>query len=853
VHGIAVARAADAVVVPDEAVTGKTLDNGLVVFAKRVGHQGLAAIDVKVMAGSSLEGRFLGSGISHLLEHMVFKGTSKRPPGAIEREAKSYGGIINGSASQDLTSYYLLVPSEHLKGGLALMKDMIANPSLDSRELEKENGVVLREIALNDDEPMSRMMKALNEKAYLRHSYKYPTIGYAARLKALTRDDLIKYHETMYVPNRMVVTIVSDVDEADAISMVEEAFKDIGRANYEPPPEGPAEPPQISARRSEIDMKASLAYLAMGFHSTDALSDDIYAMDVLSIILGRGEESRLNRSLVEEMNIAHSATAWNHTPMYPGLFVITAISDKDKAKRVESAVRDEIEAIVSGGVSDDELASALRMTVADHIASLETVDSQADDIGSSYMLTGDPAFLRKYVDRVQAVSGEDVRRVAAKYLSDANSTIVRLPLPEADEEAASASSASQAPDTIQRDILPNGIRVLAHRDAKAPSVAVTVAMLGGLMAEEGIDSGVSNMTSRSLLAGTSNRSRVEIVGRIESLGGSIEPFSGFNSFGLNVNVLKPDLDTALDILSDILENSEFPQKGVDLERDLTIALIKKEDDDIFDSGLNALRRELFASTPYASRITGSSESVSGLTREDLITFYREHVEPGNIVISIAGDIDHETALAGVRRRFSGIKGRAPKPSAWPRMKAAARKTVRIDMDKDQSLVLMGFVTAGLEDPRRYAIDVISSIMSGQSGRIFDELRNRRGLAYALGCVHKPALGEGFVVCYIACSKDKVPEARAAIAEELRKIRRYGVTPEDLRLAKNELVSARSVMRQSNEFNAINAALDEIYGLGHLNIYKYAPRIEMVTAEDVKSAAQAFLDPDNCVTIEISPG
>jgi zinc protease len=850
---LAIAVTADcdtAVELPKEAVIRKTLDNGLVVFAKRSGPPGLVAIDVKVMAGSSLEGHYLGSGISHLVEHMVFKGTRKRPAGSIEREVKSLGGTINGSVSQDLTSYYLLIPSGALSEGLSILKDMLADPAFDKGELGKEKGVVLREVALDEDEPQARIIRTLYETAYTDHGYKYPPIGYSGPLKALGREDLVRYHARMYVPNRMVVTIVGDIDPAAAIGKAESEFRDFGRPDYAPVPAGPAERRQMAERNVEGDSRVNLAYIALGYHSNGILDDDLYAMDVLAMILGRGDDSRLNRSLVKDKKLAHSVSAWNNTPRDPGLFTVTAIADKDKAAAAEAEMRAQIEAIKEGLTSDDELATAKRTALADHLSSLETVDSQADDIGSNFMLTGDPGFMRRYVERVQKVTKEDVQRVARRYLDGTNLSAVMLARPAQGGRETTGSKEPAAQDTIERELLPNGIRVLAHADAKTPTVAITAAILGGISAEKAADNGISDLTARMLLAGTGKRDKPEIVGKIESLGGSIGAFSGLNSFGINIRVLKPDLATALDILADVLEDPRFPQREIDIEKSLMIAGISREDDDIFDAGFNAVRKALFEPTPYALRIKGTVDTVRAMTRDEIVSFYSARVAPRYMVISLSGDVNPKEAIEMVRSRFSGMKGEG-EPIPPPGKSRPAERTISITMDKDQSLVLIGYEKVGTEDRRRYALEVLSSVLSGQSGRIFDELRNKRALAYALGCTQKLGLGKGMLVCYIACSKERVAEATQALTDEIGKIRRSGVSAEDLRMAKTELMVGRKVLRQSNEFNALNAALDELYGLGYMNIYRYDPEIELVTAEDVRGAAERFLGPDAQVTVRIT--
>lgn len=836
---------------PKEAVSRKVLANGLTVLAKPSPPQGLVAIDVKILAGSSLEGEYLASGISHLVEHMVFKGTSARGAGVIEREIKSYGGIINGSTSSDITDYHILLPSEYLPQGLAVLKDMLSSAIFDDKELAKEKEVVLKEINLNEDEPQSRLIKRLYETAYLRHPYKYPTIGYAKRFKALGREDLISYYNRLYVPNRMVISIVGGVDALDAITKTEAAFVDFRAPDYGSAGPLAQEPTQIDQRKLEEASRANLAYLAAGFHSTGILDEDLFAMDVLAMILGRGDNSRLNTSLVKNKRLVYSVSAWNSTPRDPGLFVIIATLDEAKVDGAEGAIMDEVARLRRELVSDQELASARRMVLADFIASLETVDAQANDMGLSYMLTGSPDFSRHYVEGAQAVTKEDVKRVANKYLKGSNLTVVRL-VPAGPAKSAAAPAAEARDDSIKSQELPNGLRILLHKDAKTPTVSITAAMLGGLMVEGQEDNGISNLTAQMLLKGTKARREHQIKGLIEELGGSANAFSGFNAFGVKIDILKNDLETALDITKDILANSEFQQEELEKEKALTLAAIREEDDDIFATGVNALRKTLFGKRAYGLRYIGEEPTIKTLKREDLMAFYKKYVVPDNMALSVSGDINIDETLAMIKAKFSDLSPKKPQIEVPEGSRLTKSETMPIQMDKAESLILLGFETTSVKGSDRYVLEVLGSVLSGHSGRLFDELRNRLALAYALGCAQKLGLGRGYFAFYIATTKENSERARKALEDEIDKVRRNGVTDEELALAKRELRVTRQVARQENGFYSLSAALDELYGLGYDNLYRYDAAIEKVSKEEVKAAAQKYFDPAACAEVVISP-
>ncbi len=840
----------DTIEIPKEAVTRKVLDNGLTVLASHTTPENLVAVDVKIRAGASSEDEYLGSGISHLVEHMVFKGTGKRGPGDIEKAVKSFGGVMNGSVSQDITDYHIILPSRYLPEALAIVSDMLLGAKFDAGELAREKEVILQEIRLNRDEPQSMLMRLLNETAYIKHAYKYPGIGYEEPLKALTRDDALRYYNRVYVPNRIVVTVVGGVDETIAIAAVRDAFKVFRAPDYGVRGLSPAEPAQISPRRADDETPTSLAYLAMGFHSTSLLNDDLYAMDVLSMILGRGDNSRLTAGLQKKWKLVYSISGWNYTPMEPGLFVISAILDKANLGAVEKAVMEEIEKVRTGAIDEAELEGARRMVLADYIAQFQTLDGKANDIASSYILTGNYDFSSRYILGVQAVTRVDIKRVADKYLRPDNLTVARI-VPPGYEEAEPRTAAVEPKDEIRKAELPNGLKILVRENRRTPSISITVAMRGGLMAETAKTNGISSLTADMLLKGTRTRAEDQIKGLVQQLGGDMTTFSGFNGFGITMDLLKIDLNTGLDILKDVLANSQFPQGEIDKDKTLALASIREEDDDIFQVGMNRLRRNLFEGTPYAFRYLGEPETLESLARDDIVSYCRNYSVPNNMVIAVSGDVDAASVIGQLKVKFSDLRAReVPSITSAP-VRLEKTKRDQLVMDKEESLILIGYVTTTVSDPDRYTLDVLNSILSGASGRLFSELRNKMALAYALGCVQKLGLSTGFFAVYVATTKDKIDITMKALAEEMRKIRQLAVTEEELAYAKRELVSARRIAAQTNSFYSMNAALDELYGLGADNVYKYESEIEKVTSRDVKRVAEKYLNPKTSAEVIIS--
>lgn len=829
------------------------LDNGLVILAARTPAEDLVTLDIKILAGSAAEGRYLGSGISHFVEHMVFKGTRSRGPGEIDKEVKSLGGIINGSSSMDLVNYHITLPSKGLPSALAILKDMLLNASFDPAEVEREREVILSEIRMNNDDPQARLMRILNRTAYTRHPYRHPPIGYEPMLKALKRDDLVNFYNSSYVPNRMVITITGGIDPLKAVESAENEFKNFRAPDYGGAHAMHVEPVQLDKRSYAEEIDTTLAYMALGFHSSAITDEDLYAADVLSMILGRGDNSRLNTAVYKKKGLVHTVAAWNYTPRDPGLFVITAIADPENIDKAELAILDEIELVKSKPVADDELEGARRTVLSDYIYQRETTEGLADDIGTSYILTGSPGFSRRYIDGVRAVTKDDIQRVAKKYLISTNLTEVRMVPRGAINTGAASAIPAKMDKAFEKMTLDNGLRVLIHKNDASPSVSITVAAIGGVMAEDKGNNGISSLVSRMIFKGTKTRKESELIGAIQKMGGSADSFSSMSSLGFTIKCLKEDIDGVLAICKDVITNATFPEDELEKEKGLTLAMIKEEDDDILQRGMLAVRRGLFPGSPYGMRYLGEPGSVMSLTRPSLVSFYDKYYAPGNMAISISGDIDKTRIQKMVTGMFSdmGRSGQRMKAPDFPGRSPGAT-VENITMKRDESLVMSGFRSATLKDPERFAMEVAASVMSGQSGRMFDDLRDKHSLAYSLGCFQKSSMSTGFFVFYAATSKERISEVRKAIAKHILTLRSSPVSDDELLKAKREIMTGYRIALQSNDYISLNAALEELCGAGCESLFSYGDDIKRVSADDVKRCAAKYLGPDALVEAIVSP-
>lgn len=823
------------------------LDNGLVVILKQVHASPLVAVQLWVKTGSIHEGEYLGSGISHLVEHMLFKGTKKRGVGDIGRQVSASGGEIGGYTSMDRTVYHMVMPKDNADIALDILSDAAANAVFDQKEMEKEKDVIFREMDMCEDNPNKYLSRKIWQEAFSHHPYQYPVIGYKEIFSQLNREDLLKYYQQFYVPNNMILSVVGDFNKDRMLADINKYFKELKR-NSISPAYIPQEPAQIGKRIFEYERDIKVAYLKMVFHIPDIRSRDLYPLDVMALILGHGASSRLYQALREKEKTVYSIDAWSYTPQYPGLFGISAVLEPENLQKAQDSIWKEVEGLAQGNIGDEELEKARQMVVASYIFSQETVESQAADIASNEYVCGNVNFNRDYVVGVKGVTKQDIIRVAKQYLCENNLTIGILK-PNIKEKVISPSIQVKVEPTIQRFVLDNGLVLLVREDESLPIVSMQAVFRGGVLFEEKGKEGVCNLVQKMLLKGTKNRTAKQIVEEIESRGGGISSYGGNNSLGCSVKVLKEDLDLGFSLLSDVLLNPSFPAQEIEKERGAILAAIKSQDDDPFNYAVRVLRENMWQKHPYRYNSLGTEESVKGLNRDDLSVFHQAFCQPGNMVLAVFGDVKAQEIRQKVMGTWGGVKGHNLSSYSLPdEPEQKEAKQVVCEKDKEQSIILLGYHGITVMDPDKYVFDVMSSILSGQGSRLFTNLRDKYGLAYFVGVFPILGLSPGAYVFYIGTSKDKIDAALEGIKKEVKMLRDEVVTDEELSRAKASLIGEHWQGMETNSAHGFDCALDELYGLGYEEVDRFVERINRVTKDDIKRVANKYLQDDKCTVV-----
>src|ERR1041385_1514252 len=402
-----------------------TLENGLQVIIREDNSAPVVSAQAWCRAGSIHEDKWLGAGLSHVLEHMLFKGTSNRPPGKIDQEVQDAGGYMNAYTSFDRTVYHIDVPNTGAKIAVDILCDIMMNATLPADDLGKEMDVIRREMDMNQDDPRQKSARRLFEVAYTRSPYRFTVIGYPDIFNDLKREDIFNYYREKYAPNNLFFVTVGDIDAQEVEEQIRAAFAGT-KARPLPALQLADEPKQVAPRQVIEESAVELAHLHMSWHIPDVRHPDMPLIDVLATLLGNGRSSRLYRQVREEKGLVNSVEAWTYTPGGAGLFGMSAVMEADKFTDAKDAMLAELEKMKSGLVSQAELQKAVKQFTVATLSPRKTMCGQAQDLGGSWLIADDLNFSQRYLEAVKRAAPEEVRRVGREYLTEQNRTMYAL-------------------------------------------------------------------------------------------------------------------------------------------------------------------------------------------------------------------------------------------------------------------------------------------------------------------------------------------------------------------------------------------------------------------------------------------
>jgi len=868
------------------------LSNGLKVLTKEVRAAPVVTTFLWYKVGSRNEN--VGTtGISHQIEHLMFKGTRRLKTGDIDHLITQAGGENNAFTTNDYTAYYIELPRDKLDIALRIEADRMTGSRMSPEDLAKEKTVVLSELEEGENNPQYVLDEYVQGAAFHAHPYHWPIIGYKSDVQNFTPEKVRSYYRTYYQPNNATLAIVGDFDTPDVLAKVNSLFGNIKRAP-DPPQVVTVEPPQRGERRVTVKKEGLTQYLEVEYHVPPFRDQDSYALDVLDAVLTGGKSSRLYQALVET-GLATSADSYlpkSHDPGWYGLYV--TIRSGMNPDTVEKVLFSEIEKVQRDTLTDRELAKAVNQTKAQFIYAKDDVSTQASTLGyfetiASYKL------LDTYVDRLKAVSKADVRRVATQYLTLDNRTVgVFEPIPpkpgqvlppyqpaigprhykptrESDildsPDRSSACPAKRSDPTTpaslassartERIVLPNGLVLIVRENHANPTVGVFGSLKAGGMYNPKDRMGLASFTAEMLTRGTATKTGPQIAEELDFIGARLTTSAGIESANFQAYCLAENFAEVFARLADVLRYPSFPDSEIEKLRGEFETGIKEENDDPWSVSRKELNFFLFPEGhPYHQTPRGAPESLRAITRQDVLKFYRSYYRPETTILVVVGDVSVEQVRKRCQALFGdwSVAGRTPNyeiPSV-PLTEGSERKVVSM-MDKSEVIVRMGHQGISRSDPDYYACEVMNFILGGFfNSRLMADLRDKQGLTYYVSSHFQATQGAGPFSIVMQVNPKDADRAIAAAQADLEEFIAQGASDKELKEAKDYLIGSLPLTMESNSGIAQMLLQAEFYHLGLDYVDKYPSTLRAVTREEVQRMAREHLHPDRLRPVIVGP-
>jgi len=832
-----------------------TLPDGMRVVVLENHSAPTVTVRLIVNTGSMDEQEYLGCGLSHICEHVISGGdTIHRTEDENDEMTKAIGAATNAETFYYYTAYYMTVTSRYFDQALGMISDYIMYCAFDPEQVQREFGVISQEIAKDEEEPNRLLNQLFDRTAYDASYTRILPIGYREKFLRLNREDLVKYYNRRYVPHNMALAIGGDINAKEAFekaAKVFEKFEDrpLAEVKY------PQEPKKVGRRYAEGEANIQMAILKMGFRTTDMYHPDMVKTDMLAAVMGIGKTSRLYRRLVEEKQLVQYIGAGNYTPHYVhghlGVYATMDPKNLEAAQKEIMAIADGLKANL---VSKEDLDRARKIIRAARLLYRQTAADQIENLADNILITGDPLYEDKYFAAMDAVTPEDIREMAKKYLNEDNlTTVVLKPLSEAPQAGLPPLEVKEKESGIEKVTLKNGLTVLLKRNPEMPLVSIQTYSRGGVLFD-GDTPGLSNFMVNTLMRGTKTRSAADIDLAIETMGAKMSTVSGNNTFGLDMTVLREDLKDGIDLFSDVLLHPAFADAEVERVRPQIIFQVQNLKNDYGEELNSFFRGVRFGDHPYHNTKLGTAESVSKITSVDLKAFHDKLCVGSNTTLAVFGDIDVEKTRQMIEAAFGEMpqgekdQRQVPPPPAIGKDTRGVAEPVVFKVPRQNINVILATNGIAIGDPADAEMNILTLMLSHNLEKA---LRGRNNYVYMVYAYNIPGFDVGTFNIYAQTTPENYDAMMKEIRAEIEKIKKGDFTDEEFENIKRQAVSYAEMGLQTNGGQADVAAINELYAIGYDYATKYPVKLVKVTREDLmKLVERRFGD---WMVVETRPG
>jgi zinc protease len=849
------------------------LKNGMQILVKEDRRFPLAALRLYANAGAAYEDE-ANAGVSHLLEHMVFKGSENSAPGEIAERIESAGGYLNAATSFDYTVYIVDLPKEHLLLGLDTLKEMSFNATIDPEELESEKKVVISELERGEDSPESLLFKTMQSSVWKGTSYERPIIGSRETVNGLSRQDIMDYIDAKYQPSTMLLVVVGDVD---ADEVIREADKRFGMITAKKDAETltPLSFPYETSAQAETIVKTGpwkKAYVSVAFPLPSLHNEADPALEVLSFLLGGDKSSQLYRRFKYDLQLVDEISVSTLTLKQLGVFYIFAVMDADKVPAYRNALEEELAKLKAADFSKQELDRA-KLNIEDSLfGAKETLSGLAGKLGWFQFFEGAYHAEENYLYDIRHVGESSLDEAIGSYLRKERMHTVIL-APEDKEEAV-----SQAPKDMKWERPAEGLPVHEHGQQEAagavevldlgagrhlvlipdrslPYTSLQIAFRGGdaLLADE--EQGLAELSSRILTKGSLAKgavmSHTDIEDFLADRASWLSASVGREIFMVSTRFPTRFAEDMYGLLENILLHPAYEDDDTErAKRDLVTA-IKRREDRPTSLMFRRLFPHMYADGPYGRLHMGEIDDVQGYDAADARGFWDKQKERPWIM-SVCGDFDREAVLKTANTLLENF-GTQFEAMVFPQGLRKEPAPLELHLaDRNQAHLMVVFPVPGMTHPDATGLQVLRTVLSGQGGILFRELRDKKGLGYTVTAFHWEAVNTGLFMLYIGTSPEGLEESLEGFREQVAVLKAEPLSDEVVDRAKNLLRGDFIRSRQSLSARSREAASYMVRGLPADYGAIFPEEAAKVTTEDLKNLAQKYLDWDKASIVRVVP-
>ena len=844
----------------------------------------VVSVQMWVKTGSADEKKS-EEGISHFIEHLVFKGTDKFKVGEIANLVEASGGELNAYTSFDQTVFYVTISKNFSDVALDVISQMMGHPTFVPEEVDSEREVVCEEIKMGQDSPGRRSSRLMFTSAFKKHAYGIPVIGYDKNVRHWPAKKIKQYYQSRYVPSNMFLVVSGDFEIPDMKKKVQEYFsgfkafklKKIKRAK-----EPVQKRYQYESEKYDIQDK----HLHFVFKAPNVKHPDVPALDVLAMLLGQGDSSLLVKKLRLEKAVVSGVSAFNYNPQDQGLFAISAQYQEEEKKaqekftEVATEVIRQIDFIQNNPPSWSEIKRARVGISSEQFYAVETVDGLANKAGTLEFYLGDANGHKKYLAAINKITPADVQKVAKKYLKldqlssafmgsnskkEADTFLKQIPVIWKENISSKKHKAiankkvlipklvaktqtKKSESGVEKIEFDSGIKLLLKAESDIPTVSSKFIFKGGARLETPETMGLSEFATRTWMSGTNTKSEAELMQTIEEMAMGLAPFTGKNTFGFSLDYMTAFEKPALDLAFEVMTETPFHNEVIEREKLILAQQIKSKEDHPSSLCVRQFMQAMFPNHPLAYESTGTLSTLSNLKRADVVALKEKVLNPHHLTVAVVGDFNKKDWIKNIHDLEKKLQKKAEIKSDFKLSALDENRKVFLNKDKEQSHVIIGWRGLSITDPDRFVLQTIQAILAGQGGRLFNELRDKNSLAYSVSPMKMESLETGYFGGYIACSPEKVEKAIEMFQAEFKKLTTTKVPQAELERAQRYLIGQHDIglQRKSSLCNLL--AFDEFYGNDYHQSLDVASEYHKVNEAKVLELSQKLFNQPYVVSI-----